>query len=315
MHVFAAVDVNANPWAYAPHPEVWLLIAFLAGAYTYVIRVLGPRAVAPGEQVTTRRQMQCAVAAIVLLWLVTDWPIHDISEKYLYCVHMLQHMALAYFIPPLALLGTPEWFARAVVGSGRGYRALRWLSKPVIAGVAFNAVVMVSHIPDLVNRSAENTPLHYVLHVWLVTMALLMWNPVCGPFAEMRMGYGARMIYLFLQSVVPTVPAGWLTFAEGVVYKHYDIPVRVFGLSATYDQQMAGLIMKIGGGMFLWSIVIYLFFKRFAAQHADANTYRRSRQLGDAKMIDSAEEPLTYETVAEAFERHPAPAEPTPPRH
>ena len=56
------------------------------------------------------------------------------------------------------------------------------------------------------------------------------------------------MIYLFLQSVVPTVPAGWLTFADGVVYKHYDIPVRVFGLSATHDQQMAGAIMKIGGG-------------------------------------------------------------------
>ena len=36
------------------------------------------------------------------------------------------------------------------------------------------------------------------------------------------MGTPGKMIYLFLQSVVPTVPAGWLTFAEGAVYKAYD---------------------------------------------------------------------------------------------
>ena len=43
-----------------------------------------------------------------------------------------------------------------------------------------------------------------------------MWMPVCGPFPELRISYGGKMIYLFLQSVVPTVPAGWLTFADGV---------------------------------------------------------------------------------------------------
>ena len=30
------------------------------------------------------------------------------------------------------------------------------------------------------------------------------------------------MIYLFAQSFVPTVPAAWLTFADGAVYKSYD---------------------------------------------------------------------------------------------
>ena len=56
----------------------------------------------------------------------------------------------------------------------------------------------------------------------VVTTALLMWMPVCGPFREFHMGTPGKMIYLFLQSVVPTVPAGWLTFAEGAVYKAYD---------------------------------------------------------------------------------------------
>ena len=66
-------------------------------------------------------------------------------------------------------------------------------------------------------------------------------------------------------SVVPTVPAGWLTFAEGAVYDAYDQPVRVWGLSVTADQQLAGAIMKTGGSIFLWSIIVVLWFTRFAA--------------------------------------------------
>jgi putative membrane protein len=297
--VIAEVGVSTDPWRFQAHPQVWLLVGFLAAAYIYVVRVLGPKAVAPGQVVVTRRQVACAVGAMALLWFASDWPVHDLAEEYLYSAHMLQHMVLAYFIPPLALLGTPEWFARVLIGRGRAWSMVRWLSKPVIAGVVFNAVVMITHIPGLVNRSAESSPLHYGLHVLLVTSSMLMWLPVCGPFAELRMGYGARMIYLFLQSVVPTVPAGWLTFAEGAVYKHYDVPVRVFGLSVTYDQQIAGLIMKIGGGMYLWAIVIFLFFGRFAAKFGDENSYRRATT-----------QPMTYEAVADAFDRSEPPNDP-----
>ena len=105
-------------------------------------------------------------------------------------------------------------------------------------------------------------------------------------------------------SVVPTVPAGWLTFAEGVVYKHYDQPVRVWGIGVTDDQQIAGVIMKLGGSAFLWSIVIFLFFKRFGAGFDEDNTYVRghARRAGRRHGRDE----LTYEQVTEAFARSPA---------
>ncbi len=60
-----------------------------------------------------------------------------------------------------------------------------------------------------------------------------MWMPVCGPVPELRLSLPGQMIYLFLMSIVPTVPAAWLTFAEGVVYSAYDIPERLWGISAT----------------------------------------------------------------------------------
>ena len=58
--------------------------------------------------------------------VASDWPIHDIGEQYLYSAHMLQHMMLTYFLPPLALLATPEWLLRVLVGNGRAYAVLRW---------------------------------------------------------------------------------------------------------------------------------------------------------------------------------------------
>ena len=306
--MYAAFDPTLQPWRFQPHPQVWLLIAFLIAAYVYAVRVIGPDAVPSGKPIVTRRQIGAFAGAMLLLWAASDWPMHDISEEYLYSAHMLQHMVLAFFVPPLALLATPAWLMRAIVGEGRGYAVYSWLTKPIVAGVLFNTVVMVTHIPGVVNSSAESSPLHYSVHLLVVTSALLMWTPVCGPLRELQLGSAGKMVYLFLQSVVPTVPAGWLMFAEGVVYTHYDVPVRVFGLSATNDQQVAGLIMKLGGGLFLWAIIVVIFFKRFAANFYESNSYRQSARFPSAEIAGHDADALTYAEVQEAFERtRPAP--------
>jgi putative membrane protein len=298
-----SADLLANPWRFQAHPEVWLLVAFVVGAWWYALKFIGPYTpeVRGGEPLVTARQKRLFVAAVLMLWLASDWPIHDISEEYLYAVHMFQHMALSYFLPPLVLLSMPTWLFRAIIGSQRAGRVISWLAKPVIAGFVFNVMVVVTHIPALVNRSVSNAPLHYSLHVGLVVSSLLMWTPIVAPDAGMRIGYGGRMVYLFLMSVVPTVPAAWLTFAEGAVYKHYDIAVRVWGLSVTTDQQIAGAIMKVGGSIFLWSIIVFLWFKRFMAGYGERQSYVRN-----------PEPSLTYEDVTREFER--VPARPEPPR-
>jgi putative membrane protein len=299
---------DLRPLAFQWHPEVWLLVAFLTGAYIYMVRVIGPRAVAPGHPVVTRRHLVCFIAAILMLWVASDWPLHDISEEYLYSAHMFQHMMLSYFLPPLALMATPTWLARILLGNGRVYATVKWFAHPVVAGVIFNAMVMILHIPMLVNESVDNGVLHYGLHVLVVTSSLLMWMPVCGPIAEFRIGVAGAMIYLFLQSVVPTIPAAWLTFAEGVVYQAYDRPVRLWGIGVTSDQQLAGAVMKTGGGVFLWAIVVHLFFSRFAARFDESHNYRRGATMPDAEIVGYDEVPLTTADVERAF------AQSAPPR-
>jgi len=302
----------ADPWRFVPNIEVYVLVAFLVGSYVYMVREIGPKAVAPGEPVLRPRQLRSFVAAMVVLFVASTWPIHTIGEDYLYSMHMLQHMMMSYFLPPLILFATPEWLLRVLVGKGLGYRVVRFFSKPVIAGAIFNAMVMILHVPGLVNASTTNGALHFALHLFVVLTATLMWMPVVGPFPELQMGYGGKMIYLFLQSVVPTVPAAWLSFAEGAVYRHYgEQPVRVWGLSVTDDQQLAGVIMKIGGGFFLWGIVIFMFFRRFGVGAREENSYRRGVQMPNAEITGIDEYPLTYGQVADAFDRTTAPTEPS----
>jgi putative membrane protein len=167
--------------------------------------------------------------------------------------------------------------------------------------VLFNLTVMITHIPGVVNTSTQIGVLHYSIHFLLVMSALLMWMPVLGPFKELHISWPARMGYLFLQSIVPTVPAGWLTFAEGPVYKHYNVPVRVWGLTVANDQQIAGAIMKVGGSFYLWGVIIYMYFGPYKDGANLDSSYIRTR--GDDDM-------LTYEQVTSAFDKVPPAPEP-----
>jgi putative membrane protein len=301
-----------DPWRFQFHPEVWVLVAFLTGSYIYMVRVIGPKAVEPGTPAVTRFNIGSFVAAMLMLWAASDWPIHDVGEEYLYSVHMLQHMMLSYFLPPLVLMATPQWLLRVLIGQGRLYRVVAFMCRPVTAALVFNVVVVVTHIPGVVTASVDNGPLHYSLHFAVVLASLLMWMPVVGPLPEFQIGPLAKCIYLFVQSLIPTIPAAWLTFAEGAVYETYDQPVRVWGLSVQHDQQLAGAIMKTGGGIFLWTIIIFLFFKRFAAGYnaANANSYKRRHPMPAAELTGDpatdGDRPLTTADIEREFAQVPA---------
>jgi putative membrane protein len=174
---------------------------------------------------------------------------------------MVQHMMLTLICPPLLMIGTPAWLWRLVLGT-RGIAILGQLTRPLIALIAFNIMIAVSHIPNVVTLSATNELFHFTMHTLLFGTAVLMWSPVVNPLIELpKLTYPARMFYLFLQSLLPTVPASFLTFGHTVLYHSYEHTEKTFGISAITDQRTAGLIMKIVGGFLLWSVIAVYFFK------------------------------------------------------
>lgn len=273
-----------------------MVLGALALAW-YAVKVVAPLATRPGEPAYTRRNAVAFVAGIALLWLASDWPLHDISEEYLYSAHMVQHMVFSMFVPPLLLTAIPAWMARLIMTpDGHAGIWVKRLTHPVVAGVAFNFVQIVTHLPAVVNTSVENGFAHYGVHFVVFTTALWMWAPVMGPIEEVRASPPGQMVYLFLMSIVPVVPAGFLTFAGGALYEVYDHPVRLWGISVTADQQTAGLIMKIVGTFYIWTWILV----RFVSWWADEDTTEL------ALVTKSPGEPggaLTFDDVQAEFDR------------
>ena len=269
-----------SPWAWTPHPDVWLLIVVLGGGYAYAVRRIGPRRVGPGQRAASGAQIGAFGAGLTALWVGADWPVHDLAEGYLYSVHMVQHLLFTLLAPPLLLLGTPAWLAREILQPPAVFRVVRYLARPVPALAAFNALLVITHWPALVDFTLRSEPAHFAAHAAIFSTALLMWCPVVGPLPEFRLqSPPAQMLYLFLQSIVPTVPASFLVFAERPIYRFYESVPRLWGLSAGEDQRIAGLLMKLGGGLLLWTVITVVFFRWLAAEEESDEQARHWRSL------------------------------------
>jgi putative membrane protein len=236
----------------------------------------------------TRRQIALFSAGVGVLLLASDWPLHDLAEGYLYSAHMIQHMLLTFVAAPLLLLGTPAWLARAVLVRTRLLPAVRFLGRPVLGLIQFNTILVLSHWPLIVDGTLRDHPLHFVAHAVLLVSAVLMWLPVLSPLPEVPQARPpTKMLYLFLQTIVPTVPASFLTFGTTPLYKFYEHVPRLYGISALSDMQMAGLIMKIVGGFYLWTVIGVIFFRWYHAEEKTSgevlyweDVERELKQLG-----------------------------------
>ena len=77
-----------------PHPDVWALIISLIIFFE----------IPASEKVNLRSKRKFWYSGVGLLWVWTDWPLHDIGERYLFSVHSAEHIVLALVVPPLLLI-------------------------------------------------------------------------------------------------------------------------------------------------------------------------------------------------------------------
>lgn len=254
----------AFTWSWHPHPDVWIVTAILVGGYVLALQGHGSRSTDPFEITATRRQKRLFFTGCAVLFVGSEWPMHDLAEGYLYSAHMLQHLMLTLVAAPLLLAGTPAWLFRALT-PGLLRRVVRVLARPLIAIVVANSVLVLTHWPRLVDASIGNELLHFSLHVLIVCGAFVMWMPVLSPVIEVpKLAQPTQAGYLFLQSLVPTVPASFLTFGAEPLYRAYERFPHLLGMTTLDDQRTAGLIMKLVGGMILWGVMTVIFFRWFS---------------------------------------------------
>ena len=283
------------------HLDGWLLIGLVEVLYLVALARERGRRGAGDEPPATRRQVLSFTAGVAVLWLASNWPIHDLAEGYLYSVHMVQHLLFTLVAAALLLLGTPAWLGRRLLGltgataSTRRLSFVRGLSRPIVGLFQFNLVLVLSHWPAVVEATVRWHPLHFVAHAVLLISAVLMWMPVLSPLREVpRASAPMQMLYLFLQTVVPTVPASFLTFGAKPLYRIYETFPRLGDISPLTDQQVAGLIMKIGAGFYLWAVIAGIFFRWYSSEERSGGEPAGSPELSPD---DNDDDVLLWEDV------------------
>ena len=272
--------------SWTPHPDVWLLIGLFGAGYAIGIVRLGPRWAPAGLAVVTRFQITCWTLGVLAMWVASDYPVHDIAERYNFSVHMVQHLLFTMVVAPLLLLGMPAWLLRRVLAPRWLFDTVRTLSRFIPALLIFNIVLVFTHWPLIVNEALRSGVVHFLVHALLLVSSLIVWMPIVSPLPEIpRLAPVMQMLYLFAWSVVPTVPASFLTFGASPLYKFYEGVPHLFGLSTLADQQAAGLIMKIGAGLLLWAIIAVVFF-RWASEEERANTPRHGLDEMDRELTE-----------------------------
>jgi len=253
--------------AWHVHPSVWLLLGGIWIAYLLAVR---NHPMTPAERADRRRRTTLFSIGMATLFVGADWPIHDLAEGYLYSVHMLQHMLFTLVAPPLLIAGIPAWMWRRLLRPRPLFVAFRFLTRPVVALVLFNGLLLFTHWPEIVRISVTSELAHFSLHLALFSAAMIAWWPVMSPLVELpSLSPPGQIMYLFIQSLAPTIPASFLTFGHTLLYPVYGTFPRIWGISALTDQLIAGLFMKIVGGLILWGFIAVIFFRWHAREARD----------------------------------------------
>jgi putative membrane protein len=250
-------------WHWLAYPGVWLMTALPVVAYLVAIRRHRGR--------TDHRTLAAFVGAMGVFWISSDWPIGTLGAGYLASVHMTEYVLYTLAVAPLLLRGIPEWMARGILKRLHLTGSARWLGRHLfVSGLIFNLVLVASHSPIAVDTLRTSQLGSFAMDMAWLASGIVLWMPILNPIAADRVeSFGAKMVYLFLSAgIVPIVPASFLTFASYPLYATYELAPRVGSLTALQDQQLAGIMMKLGMVPIIWGTLAVMFFRWDAGERA-----------------------------------------------
>ena len=245
-------------WAWSLHPSVLLGTGILGALYFYGI---GPWRRRRGLPPVPAWKVASFSGALLVLLVSLNGPVHDLSDYYLFTVHMVQHLLLTLVFPPLLLAGTPGWLLQPLVRPPAVRRVARVLTQPVVAAAVYSVTIAMWHLPPFYDLMMRNHDVHIVTHLMFMVTATLLWWPVMSRVPELPpLGLGPSMLYLFLVGIPMQLVAAMISLADGVLYPWYAAAPRTWGLSPHDDQQLGGLIMWVPGNLYMFLAIGVLFF-------------------------------------------------------
>lgn len=210
---------SANAFAHAGEPA-WRFDPWIAGSLL-ALALLRPRAAWP------------FAGALLALFLALVWPLERLAASS-FAAHMAQHMLLIGVAAPLLAASRPT--LRFLKGRGAFVRPLLALARPRAAFFLHGAAIWLGHAPRVIEWSLEHRWVHALDHAaFVVTAALFWWSLL----SRGRAAAGESALWTLATMLHTGALGALLAFAPRALYSGTTLE----------DQQLAGLVMWIPGGL------------------------------------------------------------------
>jgi cytochrome c oxidase assembly factor CtaG len=177
---------------------------------------------------------------------------------------MIEHeLVMAIAAPLLALarpLGILLWsmpqrlrrVLATTLASSNGRALWQGLTLPFIASSIHGLAIWIWHVPALFDATVSEVLLHRLQHLSFFTTGLLFWWAI---FWRCDRGRGAW--HLFVTMLHTGLLGAIITLAPEVVYDDQTRFASEWELTPLEDQQLAGLIMWVPGGLIYAGVALW----------------------------------------------------------
>ena len=260
--------VQSAVWTFEPLvtvPLALLLLLFLAGSARLASR-----------SVVSRPRTWLFLGGWLILTLSLVSPLHESGERS-FTLHMIEH-ELIMLVATLLLAashasgilawGLPGRLRQTLAGGWKAPVAKAWrqLTEPVTATVVQALVMWAWHAPALFDRALTSQAWHMAQHLCFIAASLLFWSAILR-----RGGHLLSAACLFLTSLVEGALGALMAVSASPWYSAYAaMGLSGIGLDPVTDQQLAGLIMWIPGGLVHGGAALVLLHAWLTASDRDA---------------------------------------------
>jgi cytochrome c oxidase assembly factor CtaG len=214
--------VSATAFSFEP---LFLALAVAAGALYW-------RA-ARSEQVPAWR-VAAFGSGLFLIAASLNSPLETIASKYLLLMHLLQNALIADVAPLLVVLGLTPRMRDELARRGAGRLRARWIL-PIWLGAWY-----LTHLAFFYNWALRTGWGLNIEHGILIAVGLLFWWPIVSGRLAPPTGLG----YLAVAFVGSSFLGLTYIFSSSPFYSFYEHAPRLWGLSATRDQNLGGILMN-----------------------------------------------------------------------
>jgi cytochrome c oxidase assembly factor CtaG len=193
-------------------------------------------------------------------------PLHEAGEVS-FAMHMIEHelimlpaaLLLVSAQPgPVLLWGLPA-AGRQLLAPVIRLGLWRSLGSALVATVLQALALVVWHMPALFDRALRSEGWHIAQHLSFVASALLFWWAML-PRGRGQVACFVSAICLFVTSMIGGGVGALMALDASPWYSEYAaLGMTPFGLTPSQDQQLAGVIMWVPGGLFHLAVALVYF--------------------------------------------------------